>query len=120
MKICIAASCHIGCPRTADKCQSSHLPLTIKEGTHWTVKAQILRHGGLRKEKRISPDVVDARIDQMRQDAKREDEKKKNPWERRLQPRRLPPGPPPRPLPRPTRQLPEFRLRNELNGWWAV
>ena len=67
---CLGASCHLGCKKTADTCPNSHKPITSTAGLDWTVAALILRRGGLRWEKKILADQVDARIAALRQQAR--------------------------------------------------
>eukprot|EP00959_Pyramimonas_sp_CCMP1952_P122744 2565660-Pyramimonas_sp.AAC.1 len=46
---CWDATCHDGCSKTATTCQRSHAEgIKSAERTHWTVKAQYIKRGGLR------------------------------------------------------------------------
>ena len=69
-KYCLNFTCHCGCPNNADKCKMAHKAITTTAGLDWTVIAELIRRGGLRREKKIAADQVDARIAALRQQAK--------------------------------------------------
>eukprot|EP00971_Amphidinium_carterae_P046469 915271-Amphidinium_carterae.1 len=110
--MCWAAMTHQGCPQTAQTCPRSHALYKGKlADLHWTVQAQLLRRGGLKSGKRVNPQDVDGRIQQLRSAAKAEEAAKRTDggdrrggsgeWERGW---------------RPTLTLAESELREVLNG----
>ena len=56
--LCYNFSAHSGCSK-GGQCLFSHLQRIRPEGTHWTVKYDLARRGGLVSGKRIEPNAVE-------------------------------------------------------------
>jgi len=75
-KLCWDFSTHAGCKQNAAQCTHSHRQIKTTAGLAWEVLVQLLRRGGLKTGPPIPAHEVDARIDQLRKQAKAEKDAK--------------------------------------------
>ena len=78
-RLCWGYSTHRGCPFKAGECNQSHTQITTLRGLDWRVAASLIRHGGLKTGKPITPSEVNGRIKQLREQAKVEEDAKHQP-----------------------------------------
>ena len=70
---CWDATCHDGCSRTATTCERSHADgIKQVEKLHWTVKAHLIRRGGVKSGPKIPIEARLGKIQQLRAEAQKE------------------------------------------------
>ncbi len=74
---CWDAACHLGCAKTAETCAKSHAEgIRDTPRLHWTVRAQLIKRGGVKGGARIPTPERSGRIKQLREEAKSDKQQK--------------------------------------------
>ena len=101
ISICWNTNCHIGCPFQADKCRSSHASIPNYNGLDEAVQMNLIKRGGLNRNKATSEDQAIKMIQEIRKKRNAKLAKHKKDGLQKLQGSDPKPKPKPAPKPKP-------------------